>query len=166
MGAGRGHVPLARRLALSSCACDASWQCATLRGSAAHCRLVAPSQPLCPHTGPQVSFGSILSPLGIGLMVYGFGAFFNLLPGGDVSSLLLIYGFPITVSALPLLRFLLLFVDALLMPLLMQGPLPAAWHCRLVLAARHACCGSCRLPLLNTLPATHTPVSCSCWALR
>lgn len=30
-------------------------------------------------------------------MVYGFGAFFNLLPGGDVSSLLLIYGFPITV---------------------------------------------------------------------
>jgi len=46
----------------------------------------------------QVSFGSILSPVGIGLMVYGFGAFFNLLPGGDVSSLLLIYGFPITVG--------------------------------------------------------------------
>ncbi|KAI7844463.1 hypothetical protein COHA_001966 [Chlorella ohadii] len=44
----------------------------------------------------RVSFGTILSPLGIGLMVYGFGAFFNLLPGGDVSSLLLIYGFPIT----------------------------------------------------------------------
>ncbi len=44
-----------------------------------------------------MSFGTILSPLGIGLMVYGFGAFFNLLPGGDVSSLLLIYGFPITV---------------------------------------------------------------------
>ncbi|KAL4420116.1 hypothetical protein ABPG77_000287 [Micractinium sp. CCAP 211/92] len=44
----------------------------------------------------QVSFGSILSPVGISLMVYGFGAFFNLLPGGDVSSLLLIYGFPIT----------------------------------------------------------------------
>jgi hypothetical protein len=35
--------------------------------------------------------------VGISLMVYGFGAFFNLLPGGDVSSLLLIYGFPITV---------------------------------------------------------------------
>ncbi|PRW33509.1 Thylakoid membrane [Chlorella sorokiniana] len=44
----------------------------------------------------RVSFGTILSPIGIGLMVYGFGAFFNLLPGGDVSSLLLIYGFPIT----------------------------------------------------------------------
>ncbi|EFN53728.1 hypothetical protein CHLNCDRAFT_136298 [Chlorella variabilis] len=44
----------------------------------------------------QVSFGSILSPIGLSLMVYGFGAFFNLLPGGDLSSLMLIYGFPIT----------------------------------------------------------------------
>jgi hypothetical protein len=31
-------------------------------------------------------------------MGYGFGAFFGLLPGGDVSSLMLIYGFPISVS--------------------------------------------------------------------
>jgi hypothetical protein len=45
----------------------------------------------------QVSFGSILSPIGIGLMGYGFGAFFGLLPGGDISSLMLIYGFPISV---------------------------------------------------------------------
>lgn len=44
----------------------------------------------------QVSFGTILSPIGIGLMGYGFGAFFGLLPGGDVSSLMLIYGFPIS----------------------------------------------------------------------
>lgn len=44
----------------------------------------------------QISFGKILSPIGIGLMTYGFGAFFGLLPGGDVSSLLLIYGFPIS----------------------------------------------------------------------
>jgi len=43
----------------------------------------------------RVSFGSILSPIGIGFLVYGFGAFFQLLPGGDISSLLLIYGFPI-----------------------------------------------------------------------
>lgn len=71
-----------------------------MRRFGAVCRLVARSHPLRPHAAPQVSFGSILSPLGIGLMVYGFGAFFNLLPGGDVSSLLLIYGFPITVSAL------------------------------------------------------------------
>lgn len=44
----------------------------------------------------QISFGKILSPIGISLMVYGFGSFFGLLPGGDISSLLLIYGFPIS----------------------------------------------------------------------
>lgn len=43
----------------------------------------------------KVSYGSILAPVGVGLMVYGFGGYFDLLPGGDVSSLLLIYGFPI-----------------------------------------------------------------------
>ena len=46
----------------------------------------------------RVSFGSILTPIGVSFMVYGFGAFFQMLPGGDISSLLLIYGFPITVS--------------------------------------------------------------------
>lgn len=30
------------------------------------------------------------------MLTYGFGSFFNLLPGGDVSSLLLIYGFVIS----------------------------------------------------------------------
>lgn len=44
----------------------------------------------------RISFGSILTPVGLGLLTYGFGAFFQLLPGGDVSSLLLIYGFPIS----------------------------------------------------------------------
>lgn len=44
----------------------------------------------------RISFGSILTPVGVGLLTYGFGAFFQMLPGGDVSSLLLIYGFPIT----------------------------------------------------------------------
>ena len=29
-------------------------------------------------------------------MTYGFGAFFGLLPGGDISSIMLIYGFPIS----------------------------------------------------------------------
>lgn len=43
----------------------------------------------------RVSFGSILTPIGVGLLLYGFGAFFQMFPGGDVSSLLLIYGFPI-----------------------------------------------------------------------
>ena len=45
---------------------------------------------------PQVSFGTILTPLGLGMLVYGFGGFFQLLPGGDISSLLLIYGFVIS----------------------------------------------------------------------
>eukprot|EP00891_Asterochloris_glomerata_P003236 jgi/Astpho2/3236/Aster-05758 len=44
----------------------------------------------------EISFGKILSPIGIGLMSYGFGAFFGLLPGGDISSIMLIYGFPIS----------------------------------------------------------------------
>lgn len=44
----------------------------------------------------QISFGKILTPLGVGMLTYGFGSFFNLLPGGDVSSLLLIYGFVIS----------------------------------------------------------------------
>lgn len=45
----------------------------------------------------KVSYGSILTPIGLGLLTYGFGAFFQLLPGADVSSILLIYGFPISV---------------------------------------------------------------------
>lgn len=45
----------------------------------------------------KVSFGSILTPLGLALVVYGFGAYFTLLPGTDLSSVLLIYGFPITI---------------------------------------------------------------------
>jgi hypothetical protein len=45
----------------------------------------------------KVSFGSILTPVGSALLVYGFGAFFQLLPGADLSSVMLIYGFPICV---------------------------------------------------------------------
>lgn len=45
----------------------------------------------------KISFGSILTPLGCFLLVYGFGAYFMLLPGSDLSSLMLIYGFPISV---------------------------------------------------------------------
>jgi len=45
----------------------------------------------------KVSFGSILTPVGTALLVYGFGAFFQLLPGADLSSVMLIYGFPICV---------------------------------------------------------------------
>jgi hypothetical protein len=45
----------------------------------------------------KISFGSILTPLGVSLLAYGFGAYFMLLPGSDVSSIMLIYGFPISV---------------------------------------------------------------------
>lgn len=45
----------------------------------------------------KVSFGSILTPLGVGLLVYGFGAYFTFLPGSGLSSIMLIYGFPISV---------------------------------------------------------------------
>eukprot|EP00192_Tetraselmis_astigmatica_P020845 CAMPEP_0117673768 /NCGR_PEP_ID=MMETSP0804-20121206/14658_1 /TAXON_ID=1074897 /ORGANISM="Tetraselmis astigmatica, Strain CCMP880" /LENGTH=288 /DNA_ID=CAMNT_0005482547 /DNA_START=64 /DNA_END=930 /DNA_ORIENTATION=+ len=44
----------------------------------------------------KISFGSIALPIGLTLLVYGFGAYISLLPGGDVSALLLIYGFPIS----------------------------------------------------------------------
>jgi hypothetical protein len=55
----------------------------------------------------QISYGSILTPVGVGLLCYGFGAFFQLLPGADLSSLMLIYGFPIS-----LLGFALSYAQA------------------------------------------------------
>ena len=44
----------------------------------------------------QISFGAILTPIGVFLLTYGFGSFFQLLPGSSVAAILLIYGFPIT----------------------------------------------------------------------
>lgn len=45
----------------------------------------------------QVSFGSIGSVTGVIFLVYGFLAYFDVVPGGPVSSLILTYGFPITI---------------------------------------------------------------------
>lgn len=42
----------------------------------------------------KISFGDILSPVGTFLMIFGFGAYFQLLPGSDISGVALIYGFP------------------------------------------------------------------------
>lgn len=42
------------------------------------------------------SFGTIGMSVGLPLLLYGFGAYFNFLPGSDVSALMLIYGFPIS----------------------------------------------------------------------
>eukprot|EP00238_Polyblepharides_amylifera_P004607 CAMPEP_0196581216 /NCGR_PEP_ID=MMETSP1081-20130531/32964_1 /TAXON_ID=36882 /ORGANISM="Pyramimonas amylifera, Strain CCMP720" /LENGTH=319 /DNA_ID=CAMNT_0041901355 /DNA_START=114 /DNA_END=1073 /DNA_ORIENTATION=+ len=44
----------------------------------------------------KVSFGSIALTVGITFLTYGFGSFFQFLPGADISALLLIYGFPIS----------------------------------------------------------------------
>ena len=45
----------------------------------------------------QVSFGTIGSTVGLVFLVYGFVAYFGLVPGGAFSSLILTYGFPITI---------------------------------------------------------------------
>lgn len=43
----------------------------------------------------KVSFGDILTPVGIVLMTFGFGSYFQLIPGSSLSGVALIYGFPI-----------------------------------------------------------------------
>jgi hypothetical protein len=48
------------------------------------------------HGCTQISFGTIGLSVGLSFLVYGFGAFFQFLPFGSISSLLLIYGFPIS----------------------------------------------------------------------
>ena len=45
----------------------------------------------------QVSFGTIGSISGVVFLVYGFCAYFDVVPGGPVSSIILTYGFPITI---------------------------------------------------------------------
>ena len=42
------------------------------------------------------SFGTIGLGVGLPLLLYGFCAYFSFLPGADISALLLIYGFPIS----------------------------------------------------------------------
>lgn len=43
----------------------------------------------------KVSFGDILTPVGIFLMTFGFGSYFMLIPGSSLSGVALIYGFPV-----------------------------------------------------------------------
>ena len=42
------------------------------------------------------SFGTIGLSVGLPLLLYGFCAYFSFLPGADISALMLIYGFPIS----------------------------------------------------------------------
>ncbi|RVW44835.1 Thylakoid membrane protein slr0575 [Vitis vinifera] len=44
-----------------------------------------------------VSFGVIGLGLGITLLSYGFGAYFNILPGSEWSAIMLTYGFPLAI---------------------------------------------------------------------
>jgi len=44
----------------------------------------------------NLSFGTVGLSVGLSLLIYGFFGYFNFLPGGSISALLLIYGFPIS----------------------------------------------------------------------
>ncbi|XP_021320987.1 uncharacterized protein LOC8069886 isoform X2 [Sorghum bicolor] len=50
----------------------------------------------------KVSFGVIGLGVGLSLLSYGFGSYFNLLPGSEWSALLLTYGFPLTIIGMAL----------------------------------------------------------------
>ncbi|KAM0945848.1 hypothetical protein DsansV1_C09g0088581 [Dioscorea sansibarensis] len=50
----------------------------------------------------KVSFGTIGLTLGCSLLSYGFGAYFNILPGSEWSAIMLTYGFPIAIIGMAL----------------------------------------------------------------
>ncbi|KAJ9147374.1 hypothetical protein P3X46_029547 [Hevea brasiliensis] len=50
----------------------------------------------------KVSFGVIGMGVGISLLSYGFGAYFNVLPGSEWSALMLTYGFPLAIIGMAL----------------------------------------------------------------
>ncbi|XP_043716254.1 thylakoid membrane protein slr0575 [Telopea speciosissima] len=50
----------------------------------------------------KVSFGVIGLSVGITLLSYGFGAYFNILPGSEWSALMLTYGFPLAIIGMAL----------------------------------------------------------------
>ncbi|KAI4352245.1 hypothetical protein L6164_006517 [Bauhinia variegata] len=50
----------------------------------------------------KVSFGVIGLGVGISLLSYGFGAYFNILPGSEWSALMLTYGFPLAIIGMAL----------------------------------------------------------------
>ncbi|KAF4353267.1 hypothetical protein CsatB_020922 [Cannabis sativa] len=50
----------------------------------------------------KVSFGVIGLSLGVSLLGYGFGAYFNILPGSEWSAIMLTYGFPLAIIGMAL----------------------------------------------------------------
>ncbi|CAH2079771.1 unnamed protein product [Thlaspi arvense] len=50
----------------------------------------------------KISFGVIGLSLGVSLLSYGFGAYFNILPGSEWSAIMLTYGFPLAIIGMAL----------------------------------------------------------------
>lgn len=50
----------------------------------------------------KVSFGVIGLAVGVSLLSYGFGAYFNILPGSEWSAIMLTYGFPLAIIGMAL----------------------------------------------------------------
>ncbi|KAM0032471.1 hypothetical protein Hdeb2414_s0016g00475371 [Helianthus debilis subsp. tardiflorus] len=50
----------------------------------------------------KISFGVIGLGVGLSLLSYGFGAYFNILPGSEWSALMLTYGFPLSIIGMAL----------------------------------------------------------------
>lgn len=50
----------------------------------------------------KISFGTIGLSLGVSLLSYGFGAYFNILPGSEWSAIMLTYGFPLAIIGMAL----------------------------------------------------------------
>ncbi|KAK6125465.1 hypothetical protein DH2020_040798 [Rehmannia glutinosa] len=61
-----------------------------------------PTVPDNEFTLAKVSFGVIGLGVGITLLSYGFGAYFNILPGSEWSALMLTYGFPLAIIGMAL----------------------------------------------------------------
>ncbi|KAJ8428249.1 hypothetical protein Cgig2_011929 [Carnegiea gigantea] len=56
----------------------------------------------------KISFGALGLGSGVTLLAYGFGAYFNILPGTEWSALMLTYGFPVAVIGMALKLFTVL----------------------------------------------------------
>ncbi|XP_054787774.1 uncharacterized protein LOC129293714 [Prosopis cineraria] len=50
----------------------------------------------------KISFGVVGLAVGVSLLVYGFGAYFNILPGSEWSAIMLTYGFPLAIIGMAL----------------------------------------------------------------
>ncbi|KAM1009968.1 hypothetical protein ACFX13_046214 [Malus domestica] len=75
-------------------AADSSTQPSTVTSSSAAGKAIVPDDQF---SLAKVSFGVIGLGVGVSLLSYGFGAYFNILPGSEWSALMLTYGFPLAI---------------------------------------------------------------------